>query len=615
MITWPVSRPVEFVFTSSSFGSTTFSSTESVAGGFLLDQTTTSSSVVSFFATTNQNGRTSNITSESGRTQTASTLLPEFILPQSTVIIEGTSVSTQLVFENTSLLTTTTNETTIAVTGGISSMEILNARPVWTTSQSNNETVFATSFAPLIEWYEDIDGTETTTVVTTEIDQTLTGANAFDTVYEDPEQVFAVFSEEASQFVNNKSAASAFAQTTGTSVVVPHLVKTRPVIVIDETRLTGDTVSIPASTEEVSVTYETISFSGVEQLTENWNASIIPNVTLARSVSLWTRGTTESTNNYVAGGYAGVNETTTTAVAYSSPYTTAAFLRDEFYQLSDSAPVTQAVINLDGPPSSFEQTVQYPNIAFTSATTINAESAGTTREAGAGGNTTFSDNELAAVGHVPGAYQGLPAETFMGYMAVYKPYGIMLEGELVGAVSIDGTTLTGLSVAALSRNNIYRGDRVSYLNQSITSEGGSTRNRLLLSYPDQSNDTFTISGKSVTHTVQDGSRMSTTSKVMFGIAPSSVGFIGGRYWFGGAPEESATFYQTIGTSVCIDQLGQTSVFDGSEITELVHGQEQELKYWQPLPEMKDNVNFFTGIREGLFQTLAYPGSTYCFLAP
>lgn len=618
MISWAIASPVEFEFTSSSLSSRTF--TAAAAGIFSTRESTSSSGFTSFLGTTNEDGQTFSATTStaSSRTFTVTSISPSTGVSSSSTSSSTTATGTT---ENTYIVTTSTETTTnVPSAATTATFQQFFDTISWTTSRTNtaktSEIGFVTTFVPTPVYNQtDFGEREVTTDTTTTLNQTST-ANAFDTVYQDSNSIIIVATELESNFVTINRPVSEFDSTTGTRVTLPHNIGTSSVRVVDFAA--NNNTEIPTTEESAEVTYEVTNQGDSYAITRNLVVSVIPNITGTGQAFNLNKVTSSASFGYVVGGYAGLNELTTTTSQYQVLTTrTNAMIGAFFDRYNDPAPPTFS--DLFGTYSTYSQETRYPAMQ----TSRSEETVSQTIVSQCGGKTTAQKERVAELDYGPfvfdrpDIYNGEKIESFWGYGAVYKPYGILLEGQLVGAVSIAGTTLTGLTVGAVSRNNVYREFRESYQTTEKTIPDPFVNfygNRLLLSYPDQSNDEFTLQGKSVTHTATTVSNQqtqtTTVSKEIVSMAASSVGPIGGRYWFGGEPEESATFYQTQFAGLLGDQTGGTSFFPDGGLTVIEHGQSEPLKYWQPILAL--GLGAAGG---GIAFEPAYPASTYCFLAP
>jgi hypothetical protein len=480
---------------------------------------------------------------------------------------------------------------------------------VWTTSVvESTRTEFVTATAQTtIAVGGQSQSVSVSVETTTELNTTQT-ANAFHTIYQDSNRIFIVQrNPESSFFGTSLTPASDVSSTTGTRVTRSHVFGTSEVILADESEITGNSISKALSTSSTQIIYQEISAgASFYSKTENVNAEILPNQTVALNRFSRSIVSKSTSNAYFVGGIAGVNELTTTYSVYLSHYTRTGF---DFNDNAEDRAAPRTLSSLFARPASYTEEIIYPFIAYTFSTENQAVSSDTSvsflRANQGGGNTTAQTLSPAGIRYgevniydAPQFYEPQIVDTFFPYCAVYKPYGVVVENSLFGAVSVSGTTLSGLQTVALSRNDIYD----TFRNNKT---GAGQPNRMLLSYPDQSNDSYTVKGKSVTHTVTGS--ISTKTAEMISMVSASTGIIGARYWLGGQPENGATFYQTASPGVYVDQSGQTTSFDGSA-TVIGPGNDTPIKYWHPI------LNIGPGFLApaDIVSFTAFPGATYCF---
>jgi len=609
MISWRIASPVEFEFVSTSSRSETFSSSQ-------LFFSTFRTAFETYEATSNQNGVRFARTTESGSSVTFTTLIGTITQTSSSETSEQGEDGDFLEF--TYEVTTTTETTAQAFSATTSVNEGSEFARAWTTTATNSENsedvVFTTVSASKTQLGESVGTFEASTVTTTTNGQT-GAANAFDTVYEDSNLMFVVQTELASQFFENPEPLSDYSITSATRITAPHNLTTSNVRVVD-TKTSNNSTSWEGSTFSNEVVFQLFDTSTNTSRTEVVKIDVLPNETATIFQPVFTTRNFTAFDVYFIDGYSGVNETLEATGTYISNQTAvAAALESSAINQDMAAPATLLRRNKTG--ASYTYPAPYP---FTALSGSSAQD-GLTTAGGAFGNTFCPNEPRAIIVFDPDEqefYEQERSQTYNPICAVFKPYGVVVEGSTFGAVSVQGTTLSNVQTAALDRNNLYSPNR---FNSVLNTDRNTQINRMLITYPNQSNSDFTIEGKSVTYTrttASEGNTQTTTSSTeLVSMMPSSIGIIGARFWLGGTPEPSATFYQSA-LGLYQDQDGNTQYFTGSLSTIFEDEEEASpLKYWQPIPRL--HAFEFADVGEEIGQTsTALParrGASYCFLAP
>jgi len=611
MIQWATARPVAYEFTTSSFHS--ISSTKNATNVSQVGAER-GSSYTSYEATINQDGVTDGVTYSSGASVTFTVFSPNTTQSSAT----GGS-GTQSGSTANSYSVTTTATTTMETIVGSTAVFINENGTAWTTSAistlsdegTKELTIFSTRDTSVSSFQQaELSTTSVETETTITNGQTALG-NVFDTVFKDSNAIFFVHANAATDYDSILGAASALGSTTGTQVTFSHQVGVVPVSLVNATE--SESVTLDQSTLSSQVLTVQVLANSVITITDNIDPTRIPNGTAQRQQAIQTNTQTQAvTNQFIVPGGTGLSQfVVTETTIFGSFYTYSNFLKSPNQELAPTF--------VDGENRGISATFElfYPHVQTTYSTTLVETVFGPTVNqtiiSAGGGQTTAITKQLAQVGYnqfydVTPVYEAGIEEGYITVLpacAVYKPYGVYVGNELFLAASLTGTTLTGVQVAALSRGGIYP----QVIDSSAQTAGQANQaNRFILSYPDQSNDTFTINGKSVTYTKLDGSQITTESEEMVGTFSARTGHIGDRRWFGGEPEESATYYESNKRGVYVDQEGQTSFFTGGYTS--YAEENRPLKIWQPIMAVGEG---FGGAQ--FTARPAFPGYSYCFLAP
>jgi hypothetical protein len=175
-----------------------------------------------------------------------------------------------------------------------------------------------------------------------------------------------------------------------------------------------------------------------------------------------------------------------------------------------------------------------------------------------------------------------------GICSVYKPYGVISNSELKGYFTVDNTTISvnnPFVFCAQASRFVFDGKEYWDGQGSEAWWGG----RALWSLTNVATPDFTISSSSLTYTltsfVSDQTATTTSSAGISAAGEASTALVATKTVLGGAPEQYATFRQSVPKSVYLQISGTVSqtVIAGGSVTTIGPGESLPTYILIPVP--------------------------------
>lgn len=440
-----------------------------------------------------------------------------------------------------------TSATTTIETIWTSTTETTRTTTGWTTDTlSTNDTnsatfTFATTEKTVSATSISFVNTSTSALAVTE-DGTAV-ANVYDTIYMAERDQYAVAVTSTPPYVDGWNGVGMIASGTisGTRITRSAVVNDSSVMVLPAS---GGSQSIGAQTESSAFSYSSFATGQTTSTTSIYNYSQLPNATTTyeymRQPLTQKQFSEAITFEY---GFVHQGNTVTKAVARHWNET-------EFGIVENGSTYRAFSSGAGGKKITIKTVTELCDAVFVE-----------TYEQ-AGGNTTYVETKETLGLHHFGAGVNVALmpynETPPQVCYIVKPYGVINSNNKGGFVTITGTTFQSVEPFALASRDVP-------LSWNYDNE------RALRTLTTTSNDSFTLSGNSITYTVTGS--VGTSSQQVSVSGSHATGIVATKPVLGGSPEESATFYQFCPRGLYYKQQGtatSTTIMDGS-YTKLEHG--------------------------------------------